>query len=111
MGEVTQRFGDGMDIEGTVEWSTNGTRPAVFVGYGELEDYPVRKRTQTEAEFQARRGLLQRFSPGRASHELFDRLVGSGRLRDVVLKGYVGQEHAGAGGSALLDGIAYFLDW
>ncbi|KAK0631287.1 Alpha/Beta hydrolase protein [Immersiella caudata] len=110
MREVTERFGDGIDIEGTVEWG-NGTRPAVFLGYGEGEDYPVRRRTQTEAEFQARRGLLQRFSPGRTSHELYDRLVGSGRLRDVVLKGYEGQEHAAVGGSALMDGIAYFLDW
>ncbi|KAK0649734.1 Alpha/Beta hydrolase protein [Cercophora newfieldiana] len=111
VGEVTKRFGDGISIEGEVEWTQNGTRPAVFVGFGEGEDYPVRRRTQTEAEFQARRNLLQRFSPGRWSHELYDRLVGSGRLRDVVLKGYEGQEHAAAGGSALMDGIAYFLDW
>jgi predicted alpha/beta superfamily hydrolase len=111
IGEVTQRFGDGMGIEGEVEWSQNATRPAVFVGYGELEDYPVRRRTQTEAEFQARRNLLQRFSPGKWSHELYDRLVGSGNMRDVVLKEYAGQEHANVGGSALMDGIAYFLDW
>lgn len=110
MREVTPRLGDGMDIEGEVEWG-NGTRPAVFVAFGELEDYPVRKRTQTEAEFQAWRNLLQRFSPGRPSHDLYDRLVGSGRLRDVVLKGYEGHDHAAVGGSALLDGIAYFLDW
>ncbi|KAH6842830.1 Alpha/Beta hydrolase protein [Chaetomium sp. MPI-CAGE-AT-0009] len=110
-GEVTRRLGDGMGIEGEVEWSGNGTRPAVFVGYGELEDYPVRRRTQTEAQFQARRGLLQRFSPERWSHELYDRLVGSGNMRDVVLKEYAGQEHANVGGSALMDGIAYFLDW
>ena len=111
LGEVTRRFGDGMGVAGEVEWAQNATRPAVFVGYGELEDYPVRRRTQTEAEFQARRNLLQRFSPGKWSHELYDRLVGSGKMRDVVLKGYAGQEHAGVGGSALLDGIAYFLDW
>ncbi|KAK3364313.1 Alpha/Beta hydrolase protein [Lasiosphaeria hispida] len=111
VGEITKRFGDGMGIEGEVEWSQNGTRPAVFIGYGELEDYPVRRKTQTEAQFQARRNLLQRFSPGKWSHELYDRLVGSGKMRDVVLKGYAGQEHAGVGGSALMDGIAYFLDW
>jgi len=111
IGEVTPRFGDGVEIEGEVEWAENKTRPAVFIGFGELEDYPVRKRTQTEAQFQARRNLLQRFSPGKWSHELYDRLVGSGQMRDVALKGYEGQDHAGVGGSALLDGIAYFLDW
>ena len=45
------------------------------------------------------------------AHELFDRLKGSGRMRDVVLKDYVGQDHSGVGGSALTDGIDYFLDW
>ncbi|KAK0742716.1 Alpha/Beta hydrolase protein [Schizothecium vesticola] len=111
VGELTTRFGDGINIEGEVEWAENKTRPAVFIGFGELEDYPVRKRTQTEAQFQTRRNLLQRFTPGKWSHEFYDRLVGSGQMRDVVLKGYEGQEHAGVGGSALLDGIAYFLDW
>ncbi|KAK4444175.1 Alpha/Beta hydrolase protein [Podospora aff. communis PSN243] len=114
MREVTERFGDGMGMPGSVEWDGGWSgmmKPAVFVGFGELEDYPLRKRTQTEGEFQARRGLLQRFSPGRTSHELYDRLVGSGRLRDVVLKGYEGQDHAAVGGSALMDGLAYFLDW
>ncbi|KAK3294446.1 Alpha/Beta hydrolase protein [Chaetomium fimeti] len=111
IGEVTERFGDGMGLEGEVQWSGNGTRPAVFVGYGESEDYPVRRRTQTEAQFQARKDLLQSFGPGKLSHELYDRLVGSGNMRDVVLKEYAGQEHAEVGGSALMDGIAYFLDW
>ncbi|KAK3313570.1 Alpha/Beta hydrolase protein [Apodospora peruviana] len=112
--EITKRFGDGISNEGEVEWgSQNGTirRPAVFVGFGESEDYPLRRKTQTEAQFQARRKLLQSFSPGKWSHELYDRLVGSGKMRDVVLKGYPGQEHAAAGGSTLMDGIAYFLDW
>ncbi|KAK4654128.1 hypothetical protein QC762_401300 [Podospora pseudocomata] len=108
---VTRRLGDGMDIPGDIEFGQNQTKPAVFIGYGELEDYPLRRRTQTESQFQARKNLLQRFGPGRYSHELFDRLVGSGRMRDVAVKEYAGMDHAAVGGSALLDGIAYFLDW
>ncbi|KAK4173918.1 Alpha/Beta hydrolase protein [Triangularia setosa] len=111
LGNVTMQLGDGMEIPGEVEFGQNETRPAVFVGYGELEDYPLRKRTQTEAQFQQRRALLQRFGPGKWSHELYDRLVGSGKMRDVILKEYAGQDHAGVAGSALLDGTAYFLDW
>ncbi|KAK5657545.1 hypothetical protein OQA88_3118 [Cercophora sp. LCS_1] len=110
LADVTRRFGDGIGIPGEVEMG-NGTRPAVWIGYGGLEDYPRRKRTQTEKEFQARRALLQRFSPGRYSHELYDKIVGSGRLRDVVIKEYEGQDHAGVGGSAVIDGTSYFLDW
>lgn len=111
LADITRRLGDGMGVPGEVDFGRNGTRPAVFIGFGELEDYPLRKRTQTEAQFQARKNLLQRFSPGRWSHELYDRLVGSGKLRDVVIKGYPGQDHASTGGSALLDGISYFHDW
>ncbi|KAK0736209.1 Alpha/Beta hydrolase protein [Apiosordaria backusii] len=110
--DVTKRLGDGMGIPGEVDFGQeNGTRPAVFIGYGELEDYPLRRRTQTEAQFQQRKTLLQRFGPGKWSHELYDRLVGSGKMRDVVLKEYAGQDHATVGGSALLDGIYYFVDW
>ena len=112
LGEVTRRFGDGMGIPGEVDLGTNVTeRPAVFIAYGELEDFPLRKRTQTEAEFQQRRALLQRFGPGKWSHDLYDRLVGSGQMRDVVLKEYAGQDHATVGGSAVMDGISYFQDW
>ncbi|KAK4161123.1 Alpha/Beta hydrolase protein [Cladorrhinum sp. PSN259] len=111
LANVTRRLGDGMDIPGDVEFGQNATKPAVFIGYGELEDYPLRKRTQTEAQFQQRKNILQRFGPGRGSHELYDKLIGSGKVRDAVVKEYAGQDHATVGGSALLDGISYFLDW
>jgi len=111
LADITRRLGDGMGIPGEVDFRKNGSKPAVFIGFGELEDYPLRKRTQTETQFQTRKNLLQRFSPGKWSHELYDRLVGSGKLRDVVIKGYEGMDHASTGGSALLDGISYFHDW
>ncbi|KAK3984927.1 Alpha/Beta hydrolase protein [Cladorrhinum sp. PSN332] len=113
---VTSQLGDGMGIPGELPEVVGGVnttlkKPAVFVGYGGLEKYPLRRRTQTEEQFQQRRQLAQRFDPETGSHELYDRLVGSGRMRDVVLKEYAGMDHAGVGGAALLDGIAYFLDW
>ncbi len=111
IGDVTRRLGDGMGIPGEVEFGQNETRPAVFVSYGDIESYPLRRRTQTEAQFQQRKALLQRSRLSILSHELYDRLVGSGKMRDVVLKEYVGQDHASVGASALMDGISYFVDW
>lgn len=116
LANVTRRLGDGMEIPGEVDFGQGGnattlTKPAVFLGYGELENYPLRKRTQTEAQFQQRRALLQRFSPGKPTHELYDKLVGSGKMRDVVIKEFLGEDHAAVGGSALLEGVNYFLDW
>ena len=138
LGDLVTRLGDGMGIQGEVypSWNNssssssgkvegggggggiikkvqqfNETGPAVFIGTGELEQFPLRMRTQTEAQFRDRKAFAQRIAQTAYSHELYDRLVGSGRMRDVVYKEYVGQDHAGVGGSALMDGISYFLDW
>ncbi len=35
-------------------------------------------------------------------HDLYDSVKGSGRVRDVVLKEYVGQEHSGIATSATM---------
>jgi hypothetical protein len=86
-------------------------KPALFIGYGSLEQFPVKRRTETEAEFQARKAFWQRAPMTEHSHELYHRFRASGRTREVVLKEYVGQDHAGVGGSALTDGIDYFVDW
>ena len=111
LGEATKRFGNGINIQGEVVFEANATRPAVFVGYEGLGQFPIRRRTETETDFQARKNFIQQFKMTEYCHELFDRLKGSGQLRDVVLKEYAGQDHAGVGGSALTDGIDYFVDW
>lgn len=110
LGEVSRRFGNGVDVKGEVVFTANVSRPAVFIGYEGLGQFPVRRRTETEAEFQIRKNGTQ-LNMTVYSHELFDRLKGSGVLRDVTLKEYAGQDHAGVGASALTDGIDYFLDW
>ncbi|KAK4040622.1 Alpha/Beta hydrolase protein [Parachaetomium inaequale] len=84
---------------------------ALFIGYGSLEQFPVKRRTETEAEFEARKTFWQRSPMTEYCHELYDRVRASGRTREVVLKEYLGQDHAGVGGSALTDGIDYFVDW
>lgn len=91
----------------------NGTlsRPAYLVGYGSLEQFPVKRRTETEAAFQARKSLIQTFRMTDYCHELYDRVRVSGGTRDVVLKEYLGQDHAGVAASALTDAIDYFVDW
>jgi len=100
-----------LDVQGEVVFEGNVTRPAVFIGYEGLSQFPVRRRTETETDFQKRKNFHQPFKMTEHRHELFDRLKGSGMLRDVVLKEYAGQDRAGVGGSALTEGIGYFLDW
>ncbi|KAG7286897.1 hypothetical protein NEMBOFW57_006396 [Staphylotrichum longicolle] len=88
-----------------------GSKPAFFIGYGSLEQFPVKRRTETEEAFKTRKSFFQAFHMTEYCHDLYDRVRASGRTRDVVLKEYLGQDHAGVGGSALTDGIDYFLDW
>ncbi|KAK4222148.1 Alpha/Beta hydrolase protein [Podospora fimiseda] len=109
--EVTKGLGNGMEIKGEIP--EGGEKPAVWIGYGDVEDYLVRRRTETEKLFQGRKERLKGYGggPGRGSRDLYDRLVGSGRMRDVVVKEYEGMDHAGVGGACLLDGINYFMDW
>ncbi|KAK4185709.1 Alpha/Beta hydrolase protein [Podospora australis] len=126
--DVTARFGNGIDIPGSwcsscpdgdqrAPWcldrskAINTTKPAVAISYGTLETFPVRTRTETEAEFQVRKAVWRSYDVGTYSHELFDRLEGSGRFRDVALKEYYGSDHSTLGASALNDGVDYFIDW
>lgn len=87
------------------------SKPAFFIGYGSLEAFPVKRRAETEAVFQERKAWYKTFRLAENCHELYDRVRASGKTRDVVLKVYEGQDHAGVGGSALTDGIDYFVDW
>ncbi|KAK4442175.1 Alpha/Beta hydrolase protein [Podospora aff. communis PSN243] len=109
--EVTKRLGSLADANGT---STGGRKPAVVISYGDLEQFPTRRRKETEAEFQARKGrILTRFNNTMVvqCHDLFDRIEGSGKAREVVLKEYEGSEHSSVAASAIVDGLEYFVDW
>ncbi|KAK1750917.1 ferri-bacillibactin esterase [Echria macrotheca] len=94
--------------------ATNGTKekkPAVMITYGSLETFPGRRRTETEGAFQTRRAYFRGLGLLMHCHDFFDEVKASGRVRDVVLKEYVGQDHAGVAASAITDGIDYFVDW
>ena len=115
--EVSRRWpsGGGAALE-TVpalacENSTALEKPAVFITYGGAEQFPQRRRTETEAEFQERKALWDSFKQTEVTEELFYRIQGSRRVRDVTLKAYAGQDHAGVASSTIADGIGYFVDW
>ena len=111
--EVSNRLGSLADGETPVPTS-NHSRPAVMISYGDLEQFPVRRRKETEAEFQARRRtIMTRFNASMTvqCHDLFDRIKGSGKVKEVLLKEYAGQDHNSVAASAIADGLDYFIDW
>ncbi|KAK3326069.1 Alpha/Beta hydrolase protein [Apodospora peruviana] len=122
LAEVTKRFG-GMPAAAGSEGqqqaipaaADNGTttlnKPALFITYGNLEQFPARRRTETEEHFQMRRDYFKPLRMTEFCHDLYDRVVASGRARDVKIKEYDEQDHAGVAASAITDGIDYFVDW
>jgi len=116
--EVSRRWGTAcldqsvLTCTGTVPTSEKKEKkPAVFITYGSAEQFPPRRRTENETAFQERKALWQTFKQTEVTHELFYRIQASGRTRDVTLKEYVGQDHAGVASSTIADGIGYFVDW
>ncbi|KAK0625931.1 Alpha/Beta hydrolase protein [Immersiella caudata] len=112
--EVSNRLGSLATPPGLSTPAANHSRPAVMITYGDLEQFPVRRRKETEAEFQARKGrIMTRFNASMTvqCHDLYDRIKGSGKVRDVILKEYAGQEHNSVAASAITDGLEYFVDW
>ncbi|RYP49289.1 hypothetical protein DL768_004972 [Monosporascus sp. mg162] len=89
----------------------NATKPAFRLACGDLEQYPVRRRTETDEQYQFRKDLFATFAMADNCHTLYNRLKGSSKLRDIFLKEYAGSDHASLGAVALTDGIDYFVDW
>lgn len=93
--------------------SLNGTKPALVVSYGSLEQFLVRRRTDTEEAFEARKALIQSFGINMSDNcrALYEHLRNSSKLRYVGLKEYDGQDHSSVAASAINDGVDFFVDW
>jgi predicted alpha/beta superfamily hydrolase len=89
----------------------SATKPAFQISYGALEQNPVKRRTETQAEFETRRSFIEPMQMTTYSQQLYKALRKSPVLRDVSLHEYPFSDHAAVGGAALADGIDYFLDW
>ncbi|OCL11000.1 hypothetical protein AOQ84DRAFT_425487 [Glonium stellatum] len=86
-------------------------KPDFVINYGTLEQFPIRRRTESEEAFQARKSLIEQFAMTDNCKELYQRIASSSKLRDVVLKEYEGQDHSSVAASGITDGIDFFVDW
>jgi hypothetical protein len=115
LAEVTARLGTGNLASSAYYASTKcnaaSSLPALMITYGSVEEFPARRRTENETAFQTRKKYFRPLGMTEHCHDLFDSVKASGKVRDVVLKEYVGQDHAGVAASAITDGIDYFVDW
>lgn len=90
---------------------TNSTKPALKISYGTLEADPIKRRTETEEEFEARQAFYKIFNL-KANVNSFVEAVGNASVvRDQALTVYEGSNHMGVAAAALADGLDYFMDW
>lgn len=90
---------------------SNGTRPAVALSYGGREQYPVKRRVETEEEFEFRKSFLAFSNMTDNVKALYNEIKDSRQLRDVELHEYPSSDHAAVGIVSIADGLDYFLDW
>ena len=88
-----------------------GTKPAYAIGYGSLEQFPVKRRTETQAAFNTRKSFIQTFEMTDNCQALYNGVKNSPNLRDVKIKEYKNSDHFAVGGAGLFDGYEYFIDW
>ncbi|KAJ7853517.1 Alpha/Beta hydrolase protein [Mycena olivaceomarginata] len=89
----------------------HGRKPAFLLSYGSLEQFPVRRRTETAEEFAARKAIIEPFRMTDNCRELYAALRGSHGLRFVGIKEYEGSDHASVAAVAITDGADFFVDW
>ena len=108
---VSQTLGKRCWNTTTIKCPPKSEGPAFMISYGELEQFPVKRRTETQEQYEERRAFLSSLRMTDNSRELYRRVRYSDKLRDVVLKEYKGSDHSTVGASAVNDGIDYFVDW
>lgn len=91
--------------------NNNSTKPAFQISYGGREQFPVRRRIETDEEWDFRRNFLLFSKMTDNCNRLYNELKNSTQLRDVELHEYPFSDHAAVGGAAIADGLDYFLDW
>ncbi|CAI6341887.1 unnamed protein product [Periconia digitata] len=100
-----------LDVDTVVMRGNATVRPAFQISYGKLEQFPVRRRLESDEDWQRRLDLIEPFKMADYCQRLYEVLKGSDAVRDVELHEYPFSDHAAVGGAAMADGLDYFLDW
>ncbi|KAF2707161.1 hypothetical protein K504DRAFT_504337 [Pleomassaria siparia CBS 279.74] len=91
--------------------STSDTKPAFQISYGGLEQFPIKRRTETQEEYETRKAFIETMQMTDNCQNLYSQLKNSTALRHVSLHEYPFSDHSAVAAAAIGDGIDYFLDW
>ncbi|KAF2645785.1 hypothetical protein P280DRAFT_545702 [Massarina eburnea CBS 473.64] len=90
--------------------SSNSSKPAFQISFGQ-EQFPIRRRIETDEEWDFRRNFLTFSHMTDNCRRLYSTLVNSTELRDVELHEYPFSDHAPVAAVSIGDGLSYFFDW
>lgn len=93
------------------QWNVSDChKPRLLLTYGSLEQFPQKKRNETDEEFQRRESGAAAKRMRDNVHEMQARLSTSGRLGQVEIQELDGEDHGRAAGCAIQRGIQWLLD-
>jgi predicted alpha/beta superfamily hydrolase len=99
-------------LTGNTSTSSNSTsKPAFQISYGALEQFPVKRRTESQEDYEVRKAFIETFKMTDNCQYVYNQLKDSPKLRDVSIHEYPFSDHAAVAAAAIGDGIDYFLDW
>jgi predicted alpha/beta superfamily hydrolase len=91
--------------------SSSATKPALQLTYGGREQFPEKRRTETQEAYEERRNFLASLKMQDLVTRLYEEIKDSELLRHVEIREYPFSYHPAVGGHAIADGLDYFLDW
>jgi hypothetical protein len=91
--------------------SNSTSKPAFQISYGALEQFPVKRRTESQEDYELRKSIIETFRMTDYCQDVYNQLKDSPKLRDVSIHEYPFSDHATVAAAAIGDGIDYFLDW
>lgn len=95
----------------SLKTANSTTKPALQLTYGGREQFPEKRRTETQEAFEARKAILSSIKMQDLCWKLYEEIKDHGFLRHVEIREYPFSYHPAVGGNAIADGLDYFLDW
>lgn len=87
------------------------SKPAIQISYGALEQFPIRRRLETDEEWARRETHNANTKTEDYCKQLYHLLKRSDVVRDVELHKYPFSDHPAVAAAAFADGLDYFYDW
>lgn len=85
-------------------------KPRLLLTWGSLEQYPERRPSESDEEFERRRDAALKWRMEDNARDMGQRLQSSGKVQQVRTHGFLGEDHGGAAVCGLQRGITWLFE-